>query len=293
MLRKLGRLSLIILITLVVVVSILIITNDPVPDYPFFEQAGPLVIAHQGGEGLRPSNTMAAFENAASLGVDVLEMDIHATADNVLILMHDDTVDRTTDGSGRIREMTLNEIKALDAGHYWTNDDGQTYPFRGQGIQVPTLEEIFTAFPSMLMNIEIKPDDPETAELLCQLITAHQMTDQLLIASFHPESIRTFRAACPEVPTSLVEPEILRFFILNTLFLGRLYRSPGAAMQVPEYSGNIHVLTNRFVRGNHALNMDVHAWTINETADMERLIALGVDGIITDRPDRMLELLGR
>ncbi len=293
MLRKLGRLSLIILIALVVVLSILIITNDPVPDYPFFESPGPLVIAHQGGEGLRPSNTMAAFENAVALGVDVLEMDIHATADNVLVLMHDDTVDRTTDGSGRIREMTLAEIKTLDAGYYWTDDGGQTYPYRGQGIQVPTLEEIFTAFPLMRMNIEIKPDDPAAAELLCQYIADYDMGDQVLVASFHPESIRTFRAACPEVATSLVEQEILRFFILNTLFLGRLYRSPGAAMQVPEHSGNIHVLTNRFVRGNHALNMDVHAWTINETADMERLIALGVDGIITDRPDRMLELLGR
>lgn len=134
---------------------------QPVPEHPFFtKQDGVMVIAHQGGEWLRPSNTLVAFDNAVELGVDVLEMDIHQTQDAVIVLMHDATVDRTTDGSGAIKEMSFAEIRELDAGYYWTDDDGATYPYRGLGFQVPTLEEMFQRYPEMRMNIEIKQETP-------------------------------------------------------------------------------------------------------------------------------------
>ena len=126
-----------------------------------------MVIAHQGGEWLRPSNTLVAFDHAVELGVDVLEMDIHQTQDGVIVLMHDATVDRTTDGSGAIKEMSFAEIRELDAGYYWTDDDGATYPYRGQGIQVPTLEELFQRYPDMRMNIEIKQETPSMVRPFC------------------------------------------------------------------------------------------------------------------------------
>jgi glycerophosphoryl diester phosphodiesterase len=271
---------------------VLALLAQPAPDYPFFDGDGPLVIAHQGGDGLRPSNTMAAFENAVALGVDVLEMDIHSTADDVLVVIHDSTVDRTTNGVGAIRDMTLAELKQLDAAYHWPYE-GDSFPYRGQGITVPTLDEILTAFPHMRMNIEIKQQEPSIVAPLCRLLEAHNLKERALIASFHPATIVEFRQTCPGVASSMVEPEIRRFFALNLAFLGALFQPPGKAFQVPEYSGNLHVVTPRFVRGAHGQNVEVHVWTVNETADMQRLLDVGVDGIITDYPDRLLALLGR
>ncbi len=270
---------------------------QPVPDHPFFsQQDGVMVIAHQGGEWLRPSNTLVAFDHAVDLGVDVLEMDIHQTQEGVIVLMHDATVDRTTDGSGAIKEMSFDEIRALDAGYYWTDDDGATYPYRGQGIQVPTLEEMFQRYSDMRMNIEIKQETPSMVRPFCQLIHDYKMEDKILVATFHKTTMEEFRDVCPDVITSMVEPEIQLFFGLNTVFLGALFQAPGTAFQVPRTSslpiiGEVDVITERFVRVAHSHNIQVHAWTINETAEMERLITLGVDGIITDRPDLLLEVV--
>lgn len=273
---------------------------EPVPAHPFFAPFDPgqqLNIAHQGGERLWPSNTMLAFQNAVEMGVDVLEMDFHQTADGVLVLMHDDTVDRTTDGSGAIREMSFAEIQELDAGYYWTEDEGQTYPFRGQGIQAPALVEVFTAFPDMPMNIEIKPADAAVAQAFCQTVREYDMVERVLVGSFHDVAMFAFRDACPEVATSMTENEIRPFWILNVFGLGALFQSPAEAFQVPEKArlpvlGEVTVLTERFVGNAQRHNIYVHAWTINETADMERLLALGLDGIITDRPDRLQAVIG-
>ena len=288
--RLLRALLTIVLVVAAVLIAVALLT-PAAPEFAFFESDRPMVIAHQGGEGLRPSNTLIAFENAVDLGVDVLEMDVHSTSDGTLVLIHDDTVDRTTDGSGRVKEITLAELQQLDAGDYWTPDDGATYPYRGQGVRIPTLDEVLTAFPEMKFNIEIKQTEPSIASSLCEALRIHGLTDRALVASFHPTAMNEFRAACPEVATSMVEDEIRPFFILNTVFLGALYSPPGTAFQVPEYSGNLHVLTPRFVRGAQRNNVAVHPWTIDDPADMARFLDMGVDGIITDRPDLMLELL--
>ena len=285
-----------VLMLLVVVYATLAWQAQPVPTHPFFtQQDSVMVIAHQGGELLRPSNTLASFDHALELGVDVLEMDIHQTADGVIVLLHDDTVDRTTDGSGVIKEMTFVEIRALDAGYYWTDDDGQSYPYRGQGIVVPTLEEMFQRYPETRMNIEIKQETPSMVRPFCQLIHDYNMEEKVLVGTFHQATIDEFREVCPDVITSMVEPEIQLFVGLNTALLSALFQAPGSAFQVPRTSslpliGEVDVVTERFVRIAHSQNIQVHVWTINETAEMERLIGLGVDGIITDRPDRLLEV---
>lgn len=266
----------------------------PAPQAAFFSAiTPPLVIAHQGGDGLRPGDTLAAFENAARMGVDVLEMDVHASLDGVLVVMHDATVDRTTDGSGALKEMTLEQIKTLDAGYNWTPDGGLTYPYRGQGIRVPTLEEVFQAFPGYRMNIEIKQTEPSIAVALCDLIRQYHMLDRVLVASFHAQAMSEFRTACPEVATSMHEAEIRPLYFLARVGLAGLVSPTAQAVQVPEYWGSIHVLVPSFVRGAQRRGVQVHAWTINQPADMQRMLDLGVDGIITDYPDRLLELLGR
>lgn len=275
---------------------VMVAIANPAGDCPpcLRDQPRPLVIAHQGGDGLWPSDTMVAFERAVALGVDMLEMDLHATADGQLVLMHDETVDRTTNGSGRLEDMTLAEVKALDAGYRWTADDGQTYPYRGQGITVATVEELFQTFPDMPMNIEIKlVEDQPVAELFCQLIRQYNMQDKVLVASFHQDAMDEFRAACPDVSTSITQNEVIEFFVRQTLGLASSYSPPGQAVQVPEYRSGLHVLTPRFVKHAQNRGMDVHAWTINEGEDMQRMIDLGVDGIITDYPDRLLDLLAR
>lgn len=257
-------------------------------------QPKPLVIAHQGGEGLWPSNTMVAFEHAVAMGVDMLEMDLHVTSDGALVVMHDETVDRTTNGTGRLEDMTLAEVKALDAGYRWTDDDGQTYPYRGQGITVATVEELFQAFPDMPMTIEIKlVERIPVAEPFCELIRKYNMQDKVLVASFHQDAMDAFRAVCPEVATSITQNEVINFFVRHKLGLAASYSPPGPAVQVPETRSGLRVITEGFVESAHQRGMDVHAWTINEPEDMQRMIDLGVDGIITDYPDRLLALLGR
>jgi glycerophosphoryl diester phosphodiesterase len=293
--RRGVRILLIVAAVLAAGLLIAVLVARPAPDHAWFEAAEGrmLVIAHQGGDGLWPGDTLFAMERAAALGADVLEMDIHMTADGAIVLMHDDTVDRTTDGTGAISQMTLADIQALDAGYDWTEDDGQTFPYRGQGIGVPTLEEIFTAFPDMLMNIEIKQTDPVMVEPFCQLIRDYGMEDKVLAASFDDDTVRAFRETCPEVATSAATNEVVALFVFKTLFLAPAYSPPALAVQVPEYRSGLHVLTPRFVTAAHRRNVDVHPWTINEEADMQRMIDLGVDGIITDYPDRLLEVLGR
>ena len=273
----------------------------PAPAHPYFTGVErPLVMAHQGGERLYPSNTLRAMQESVALGVDVLEMDIHASSDGVLVVIHDDTVDRTTDGTGAVKEMTFAELSQLDAGYYWTDDEGATYPYRGLGITIPTFAEVLTTFPDMRLNVEIKPPDPAVAQAACDLLREHGASERALVGTVHDEVVDAFRTACPESPTSMVESEIRPFWILSTLFLGQLYQTPAGAvaLQVPERAslpviGEVQVITPRFVRIIHKHNLEIHAWTINETADMERLLATGIDGIITDRPDRMLELIGR
>jgi glycerophosphoryl diester phosphodiesterase len=278
--------------TLYVVLALL---ARPAAEHPFFAQFAhrPLVMAHRGGKGLWPENTLYAFEQAATLGVDILEMDIHSTADGVLVVLHDSTVDRTTDGTGQIHDLTLDQVKALDAGYRWSPDDGQTFPARGKGITIPTLQEVFTSLPTMPMNIEIKQADPPLAKPLCQTMREQGMADRVLVASFHEETTREFRRVCPEVATSTSQNEVLTLFALSKVFLESAYSPGGGAVQVPEYRSGLHVLTPRFVDAVHQRNLQVHAWTINDEDDMQRLNDLGLDGIITDYPDRLMKLLGR
>lgn len=252
-----------------------------------------LVFAHRGGGGLYPENTLGAFEYSAKMGADVLELDVHATSDGVLVVMHDGSVDRTTNGKGRVSQMTLAEVKKLDAGYLFTTDNGTTYPFRGQGITIPTLQEIFDTLPSMTFNIEPKQADPSITAPLCEMIRNHKMTEKVIVGSFRQTAIDEFRQACPEVATSATPAEVMEFLTLSKTGLSASYNPPMQALQIPEKVNRLSVVTKDFVENAHRKNLKIHVWTINETADMERLINLGVDGIMTDYPDRLLKLLGR
>jgi len=251
----------------------------------------PLVMAHRGGAGLWPENTLYGFERAAELGVDVIETEVHSTADDILVLLHDRSVDRTTNGTGPINSITLNELKRLDAGFNWTKDGGRSYPFRDKGITVPTLEEVFASLPNVHINIDIKQVKPSLVTPLCEMIRSFGMVDTVMVASFSAKALNDFRRVCPEVATSASKREVTLFFLLNLFFLGSTHRATYQAFQVPEYSSGLRIVTKRFLNTAHALKVKVHVWTINEAADMKRLLKMGVDGIITDYPDRLIPLL--
>ncbi|MDQ3713471.1 MAG: glycerophosphodiester phosphodiesterase [Acidobacteriota bacterium] len=257
------------------------------------ENSRPLVFAHRGGGGLIPENTLEAFVYSARMGVDVLELDIHSTSDGTLVVMHDAAVDRTTDGRGRVNELTLEAVKKLNAGYFFSPDGGQTFPFRNRKITVPTLREIFDALPEMTFNIEPKQHAPSIIKLLCALVREQKMIDKVIVGSFNQTTIDDFRRECPEVATSASPSEVSRFLALSKAGLGDSYSPPMQALQVPVNLGSLQVVSKEFVETAHRRNLKVHVWTINETADMQRLLEIGVDGIMTDYPDRLLTLLGR
>ncbi|MFC1996715.1 glycerophosphodiester phosphodiesterase [Chloroflexota bacterium] len=294
MIKKIFIILIELTLLLGVIYMVFFVLAEPIPGHPFFDpEDDVLVIAHRGGRRLWPENTLYAYQKAAELGVDVIEMDLHSTQDGALVMMHDDTVDRTTDGNGAIQDHSLAALQALDAGYNWSDDDGATYPYRGQGIVVPTLEEVFATLPDARMNIEIKQTTPSIIQPLCEMIRDHGMTERVLIASFDQDTIRAFRSACPEVATTAGEDEVLMLYGLSFVYLGYLYSPSAEAVQVPEQREPIYVLIPRFVEAAQGRNMDLHVWTVNEVDDMQRMLDSGVDGMITDYPDRLLDLLAR
>ncbi|KPK07382.1 MAG: hypothetical protein AMJ64_06720 [Betaproteobacteria bacterium SG8_39] len=276
-------------------VGVLIAVARPAALHSFFaaEGAGVQVIAHRGGSRLRPENTLLAFEHAVGLGADMLEMDARATADGVLVALHDATVDRTTDGQGPVNGLTLSALQTLDAGYRWSADAGRSTPFRGRGVRVPTLAEVFARFPRTRMVIEIKPPDAALAAALCALIRRAGMTRHVLVASMHDGVLDAFRETCPEVGTSMGPGEARLFYFASLVYLGGAISPTAQALQMPYGFGERVLATAQLAAAARARNLKLHVWTVNDEDRMRRLLAIGVDGIMTDRPDLLLRLLGR
>ena len=208
--------------------------------------------------------------------------------------MHNKTVDETTNGTGRINSFTLKEIQELDAGCKWTID-GKTFPFQCQGIRVPTLKEVFEAFPETRMVIEIKQTKPSIVKPLADLIRDYKMTEKVLVASFYHRALKEFRRECPEVATSASTLELFKFLIGNTLFKG-LAKVPAIdAVQVGIRFFNIPIpfINRRTIQAARDMNIPIQAWTVNGWDDMKKMISAGVDGIITDNPSELLRTLNR
>jgi glycerophosphoryl diester phosphodiesterase len=255
--------------------------------------SGVLVIAHQGGDGLWPGNTLYAFQQAVNMGVDVIETDIRQTKDGIIVVSHDDNVDGKSNGSGMIADITYAELQGLDAGYNWTNDGGKTFPFRGKGIVYSSLEDIFIALPTTRFNIDMKQIDPPIYNNFCNLIQKYNMEKRVIAASFTHANMTEFRKICPEVTTAGDETETRIFVFMNFAYLGRLYSPNFKVFQVPTESGGIRILTPHFIQTAHQRNLRVDAWTIDNPDEMRRLIDMGVDGIISDRPDVLMDVLGR
>lgn len=232
-------------------------------------------IAHRGGPGLAPEHTLLAYNTALQNGANALEIDVHSTSDNQLILMHDDDVDRTTNGSGPIRGFTLAQLQALDA---------------GMGEQVPTLEQLFTAHPDVPYVIELKQSSPSIAQPVCDAIIKHHLSDRVIVGAFTTEPLAQFRAACPAVATGMSQNEVISFLVLQKIGLSHWHWVNAQAMQLPIKSAEITILTPSFVKAAQNKGLLVQAWTINETDQIKAMAALKVDGIISDYPNRVSAL---
>ncbi len=276
----------------------------------------PLNIAHRGGAIEFPENTRYAYLQALSVGGShMLEMDIYETADGELVVIHDSTVDRTTNGSGNVSSFTLAELQALDAAHCYVPEVGSdcghssgNFPFRGiatgerappagfaaEDFRIPTLRRILETFPDTLINIELKPDLNSTGSYerkLATLLKEFGRDDDVIVASFQDWNSLLFKLSAPDISTSVPTGQVAVDVLLG---LGPL---PGltlghAAFQVPESLG-IPVVSQDFVDDAHAQGLAVHVWTVNDCEDMRRLLALGVDGIMTDAPSRLARLLAQ
>ncbi|MBA7598608.1 Glycerophosphodiester phosphodiesterase [subsurface metagenome] len=246
----------------------------------------PLILAHRAGALVVPENTIEGWaESRIRYQPDVWELDVHLTEDDSLVVIHDEAVDRTTNGSGLVREMTYTQIRSLDAGFWFTPDSGKTYPWRGKGLRIPTIGQVFDSFPDDNFNIEIKDSVPDAANRIVSLIREKNMQEKVLVASVYTDVLKRVRQLDPSLPTSGSEDEIRPLVILGKMGLGFLARTPMDAVQVPEYSGSIHVVTPGFVKRCHRKGIQVHVWTVNDAEAIKRLLEMSADGIITDRPD--------
>ena len=220
--------GLIVLYLLLVGVSWLMV--DQRGDVEFFDSRPgahhPLVFAHQGGEGNWPSNTMIGFRESIELGADVLDSDVHMTRDGELVLIHDETVDATTNGSGEVRDLTMAELRELDFGYRFSTDDGETFPYRDTGLGIVTVDELFSEFPDARFGFEIKQTTPEAATKLCALIQEYGYEGRVLVSSAGQENMDAFRDSCPGVATSATDGEATRFYIFQFVRLSGFYSPP-------------------------------------------------------------------
>ncbi len=250
----------------------------------------PRLFAHRGGARIAPENTLEAFAAGLAAGADRLEMDVHATRDGHVVVIHDPTVDRTTDGSGAVRTMTLGELQRHDAGARFPGDAAD-FPFRGRGVRVPTLDEVLKAFPGVPLNIEIKQDEPAIEAAVLAVLDRHDARQQVVLAAEEASIMARIRAAAPDVLTSFSAADVLEFVTAWHGGTLHAYRPPGIALQIPPSFEGIALVTADSVAHAHALGLEVHVWTIDDPAEMASLLDLGVDALMSDVPQVAAHLL--
>jgi glycerophosphoryl diester phosphodiesterase len=273
-------------------------------DYVWLERRV-IAYAHQGGAWEAPSSTLHAIAHAIDAGATGIELDVHATSDGELVVCHDASVDRTTDRTGSIASFTLAELREMDFSYWWIPGADVTpgrpadeYPFRGRApadraFGISTLREVLEAFPGVVLNLDIKQTAPVVApyeEKLARLLAEYERVDDVIVASFLDPATDAFRGFAPRVPTSagtMATADAWRAAHAGE----RMPEIPAVAYQVPERQGDLVVVDEQFVAAAHAAGKAVHVWTINDTESMERLLDLGVDGIISDVPTTLCGVL--
>lgn len=256
---------------------------------PFAPGGAVRVTGHRGAAGAAPENTIPSLLHARRAAVDAVEFDLHCSRDGTPVLLHDPTLDRTTDGSGSVEELDIDELRRLDAGHRFTPDRGVSFPYRGRGVRIPTLDEAVEAVQDLPLVIEVKSEragealerwlrGPGTAE-----------ADRVMVGGFSgaavEEPARRARWRCATAD------QLRPYVLLGKVGLAGLAVPTADALMVPTRRGIVPVATGRFIRGAHRDGLGVHVWTVNRPSRMRRLLDLGADGILTDFPSRARRIL--
>jgi glycerophosphoryl diester phosphodiesterase len=280
----------------------------------------PITIAHRGGAAEAPENTLRAFHAGLEAGCEGIEFDLHVTADREIVVIHDPTVDRTTDGTGRVSEMSLEEVRSLHAGWHFSPGRGtaagddlgrsetghRSFPLRdddADDLRVPTLREVLAAFPGVPMVMEVKEGEGDEAYVdeVAEVLAEFERSEDVVVGSFRDPVVAAFRRRAPDVSTSLSAIEVGSFWAAAHGVGDEPVGSPGELLtstgrvdvaSVPPRWEDVEVLTDRFVRAAHEAELAVQVWTIDEPSEMRRVVRLGVDAIMTDRPGLLVETLG-
>lgn len=258
-------------------------------DSDFFASPPPRAIAHRGASGAFPENTMAAFRGAHQMGARYIELDVHMTRDGIVVVAHDDDLTRTCGIAGRIAELDYAEVARADAG-FAHSIDACEFPFRGRGLSPPTLASVLTAFRDVCFVIEIKQTQPSLVGPMLRVIEGARMRRQVLVASEHQAPLDEVRKLWPGVPTGFSAAEVANFF-RALVTKEKAYRPPADALQIPPSYGATCLVAAESMAAAHRAGIELHVWTVNEEAEMRAMLALGVDGILSDYPDRLLEVM--
>jgi glycerophosphoryl diester phosphodiesterase len=264
------------------------------PDRPYFALPGPWIVAHRGGSGLAPENTLAAFDLAIGLGAEALEIDVRRTRDGAVVVFHDQETTRLTGQAGTVEARSLDEVRTLDAGFSFSRDGGVTFPFRGAGLKVPTLAELLARHPTARLNIDAKTGDGPLAAGLAEALVEAGAVERVCVGSFHDAQAERLGALLPGCARYL--PELAATCHVMAARTGTGGQGcPGGydLASLPHRMGELTVVDGPVVAWFHALAMRVHVWTVDDPAEMLELLRLGVDGIVTDRPDLLKQVLGR
>jgi glycerophosphoryl diester phosphodiesterase len=269
-----------------------------------------LCFAHQGGALEFPSSTLFAIESALELGATAIELDVHATADGLLVVSHDPTIDRTSDRSGSIAELLSLDLAGVDNAYWFVPGENAVvgrapgdYPYRGlartdERFGIASLQTVLERFPGVLLNLDIKRSAPDVTAYeddLAELLLEYERTDDVIVTSFNDASVAAFHRLAPEISIA-PGANALTAGIQGLRGGGKLDASLFAdcvALQVPDRVAGVQIVDERLVSAAHACELAIHVWTVDDSADMKRLVDLGVDGVMTDRPSVLAALLER
>jgi glycerophosphoryl diester phosphodiesterase len=260
----------------------------------YLDLPGPWLVAHRGGSALAPENTFAAFDRAAALGADALEIDVRLTLDGAVVVFHDESTERLTGEPGTIEARTLSEVVALDAAHAFSPDGGASFPLRGAGVTVPTLAAALARYPRLRFNVDAKTEDSALAEALVRDVRAAGAVERVCLGSFFDAQAERLGALLPEA---------CRYLPQGAATCHVMSAKSGAAgagcptsydlADLPHRMSGMTIVDARVVSYFHGRGIPVHVWTVDDEREMRELLALGVDGIVTDRPDVLARVLGR
>jgi glycerophosphoryl diester phosphodiesterase len=252
--------------------------------HPFFRSSRPLVFAHRGGSALAPENTLAAFDNGLAAGADGLELDVHLSRDGIVVVHHDRTLDRTTDLRGPIARCSAEDLSRANAGYRFRSGDTGTFPFRDRALGVPTLIDVLYRYRDVPIIVEVKVDTAAMAGAVVGVIRAAGALDRVCLGSFGRTVLRAVRSLEPAVATSAAREEV-RWALYRSWCRWPVARPSYDGYQVPEWAGRTHVVSPRFIADAHRHGLAVQVWTVDDEVTARRLLAWGVDALITDRPD--------